>query len=1059
MAGEIYLQKRLVGLERTADEKYCTGKFTDCTKTLVEGFISTSCCSFVRISSHFKGSSKRFKAGNSTKSTIYFSQTNSTVPIPYHGYPFEVIATEKWNCNETSSMSKKHTTNEDGSKKRKSENNNSCSASIQIRTIRIYTEYGLPQYGDISEADIKKQRDDMKSKLLEAMTSKKSLKYTDIHYCRFPLAPAHDHSQQSSRLTATQLDKRVTKKIRELAKSGISDVHNIKAMVSDFVINTLFAHAEAEEKPKPDNPRYFPSIKAIRNHIFLAVGKVSNIPGYGQSKQIQSDDTMPPSVTKVMEIPLETSSTTLSNLENQKFNVGFVAVHAGAGFHSDDRWPGYKHLCEKVCEEVTEQLKHGVTAGEAVTLAIKMLEDSEMTNAGIGSNLTEDGKIECDASVMDTCPSPDSSNQCSSYFGSVACVGRIKNPICAAYKILDEQRKRPRLELGRIPPSFLVSEGAENWSRAHGIELCQTEDLISESSYKSWQKYHRKLVEKLTRSRQYQDKEEDNVQNEEELNKRLDTVGAVVLDMQGNVAAAVSSGGLILKMPGRVGQAAMYGCGCWASPGKTDKPAIAVSTSGCGEQLISTTLAKICAGNLQKDEQPYQAIQDTLVKDFLGSSMLNSDCDKQAGLLCLHHTKDSFNCTIEVVWGHTTSSMVIGHMSTNDNNPKTVLSRLPDNAIPGKSVTVGGSWIKVACSENTIEDRVVSNTEMETNNTSIDEALHNEVTIEVNTKNNDHQLIPLDGNMDDEKTKEFIDPDITIMFSSPIPDGIHESMCHVVFSDEFNRKIDPEFEKSIINNWEKRVADNPRFFNAQKFRIQSIDFRSTDETPQFTFNLGLTCYRDYMETNWSKDVHWLQDKGIKDYDNSQAYLAEPLGVAAIVITDDDKVVFQWRNLWVAESPGMLDVPGGHPEPTDAAGFTDSKKFVTFNNLHPDNTVHEIFYSQMKEVRDELNVPIEKVSNPILTGIIRNNLSAGRPVAYYNMRCHMTSDEILHQYSKGGLETDESTKLQFIPEKVISSLSQDQPELWKKMCPNGKAAVTLYTMLLNKKLKKKSGKTM
>ncbi|EMP31752.1 Threonine aspartase 1 [Chelonia mydas] len=142
--------------------------------------------------------------------------------------------------------------------------------------------------------------------------------------------------------------------------------------------------------------------------------------------------------------------------------------------------------------------------------------DSPFTNAGMGSNLNLLGEIECDASIMDGK---------SLNFGAV---GALSGFSLAAFK-----RNKRKLEL------------------AEKVET----DLIQ-----------------LKKRRQSSEKENDS--------GTLDTVGAVVVDQEGNVAAAVSSGGLALKHPGRVGQAALYGCGCWAENIGVHNPySTAVSTS------------------------------------------------------------------------------------------------------------------------------------------------------------------------------------------------------------------------------------------------------------------------------------------------------------------------------------------------------------------------------------------------------------------------------------------------------------------------------------------------
>ncbi|XP_036178135.1 threonine aspartase 1 isoform X10 [Myotis myotis] len=332
---------------------------------------------------------------------------------------------------------------------------------------------------------------------------------------------------------------------------------------------------------------------------------------------------------------------------------GFVLVHAGAGYHSESKAKEYKHVCKRACQKAIEKLQAGALATDAVTAALVELEDSPFTNAGMGSNLNLLGEIECDASIMDGK---------SLNFGAVGALSGIKNPVSVANRLLCEGQKG-KLSAGRIPPCFLVGEGAYRWAVDHGIPSCPPNIMTTRFSLAAFKRNKRKLelaerVEtdfiQLKKRRQSNEKENDS--------GTLDTVGAVVVDHEGNVAAAVSSGGLALKHPGRVGQAALYGCGCWAENTGAHNPySTAVSTSG----------------------SPFLASEDGV----LGGVIVLRSCRCSAEP---DSSQNKQTLLVEFLWSHTTESMCVGYMSAQDGKAKTHISRLPPGAVAGQSVAIEG---------------------------------------------------------------------------------------------------------------------------------------------------------------------------------------------------------------------------------------------------------------------------------------------------------------------------------------------------------------------------------
>ncbi|XP_036100293.1 threonine aspartase 1 isoform X6 [Molossus molossus] len=330
----------------------------------------------------------------------------------------------------------------------------------------------------------------------------------------------------------------------------------------------------------------------------------------------------------------------------------------------------------------------------------------------MGSNLNLLGEIECDASIMDGK---------SLNFGAVGALSGIKNPVSVANRLLCEGQKG-KLSAGRIPPCFLVGEGAYRWAVDHGIPSCPPNIMTTRFSLAAFKRNKRKLelAERVeTDFIQLKKRRQSNEKND---SGTLDTVGAVVVDHEGNVAAAVSSGGLALKHPGRVGQAALYGCGCWAENTGAHNPySTAVSTSGCGEHLVRTILARECSHALQA-EDAHQALLETMQNKFIrtmdliikvaaitelgaaelftiGSPFLASEDGVLGGVIVLRSCRCSAEpdssqskqtLLVEFLWSHTTESMCVGYMSAQDGKAKTHISRLPPGAVAGQSVAIEG---------------------------------------------------------------------------------------------------------------------------------------------------------------------------------------------------------------------------------------------------------------------------------------------------------------------------------------------------------------------------------
>ncbi|CCT71571.1 related to asparaginase [Fusarium fujikuroi] len=150
--------------------------------------------------------------------------------------------------------------------------------------------------------------------------------------------------------------------------------------------------------------------------------------------------------------------------------VPAIFVHAGAGFHSHQNEHIHLQACVAAVEMGMRFLRAGASATEAVEAALRILEDKEITNAGYGSNLSIDGVVECDATVVDHLGRS----------GACGAVPNIRNPISLAKLVLDMGNKP--LSLRRVAPNALVGEGARAFAEEHGLMIYPNEYMVSKNA-------------------------------------------------------------------------------------------------------------------------------------------------------------------------------------------------------------------------------------------------------------------------------------------------------------------------------------------------------------------------------------------------------------------------------------------------------------------------------------------------------------------------------------------------------------------------------------------------
>jgi L-asparaginase / beta-aspartyl-peptidase len=257
-----------------------------------------------------------------------------------------------------------------------------------------------------------------------------------------------------------------------------------------------------------------------------------------------------------------------------------LVVQGGAWDIPDDMVEAHLNGVRNAAAAGWRVLERGGSALDAVEEAVVVLEDDETFDAGRGSFLNRDGKVQLDAFIMDGATLRG---------GGVGCVERLRNPVRAARKILSDS-----------PHVYFVAEGAERFAAEHGIALCRNEDLI--------------IPREVERLRAYQAQASTGGNGNDLFAPAIshdmlshDTVGAVALDCNGNIAASTSTGGTLNKAPGRLGDSSLIGCGCYA-----DNLSAAASTTGWGEPIMKLVLAKWASDRVESGSLPEWAANEAM---------------------------------------------------------------------------------------------------------------------------------------------------------------------------------------------------------------------------------------------------------------------------------------------------------------------------------------------------------------------------------------------------------------------------------------------------------------
>jgi beta-aspartyl-peptidase (threonine type) len=280
-----------------------------------------------------------------------------------------------------------------------------------------------------------------------------------------------------------------------------------------------------------------------------------------------------------------------------------LLIHGGAWAMPDDAVASHERGIAAALAAGWSALSRGGTAVDAVAAAVALMEDDDTFDAGRGSFLTRDGRVQLDALLM---------NGADLRAGGVACIERLRNPIQAA-----------RLVLEQSPHVYFVGPGAERFATQHGMRLIENAELIVPRERERLMAFQRARASGQPDTT-FSGASGEQADLEAEVSHALpeelriddptlhshDTVGAVALDQYGNLAAGTSTGGTLSKAPGRVGDSSLIGCGCYA-----DNQSAAVSLTGWGEPIMKLVLGKWAVDRVASGASPQQAA--TAAIDYL----------------------------------------------------------------------------------------------------------------------------------------------------------------------------------------------------------------------------------------------------------------------------------------------------------------------------------------------------------------------------------------------------------------------------------------------------------
>ncbi|MFG0266397.1 MAG: isoaspartyl peptidase/L-asparaginase [Rhodopirellula sp. JB055] len=315
-----------------------------------------------------------------------------------------------------------------------------------------------------------------------------------------------------------------------------------------------------------------------------------------------------------------------------------IVIHGGAGSSpaqlGDASSRQRTAVLQRALQTGRDMLAGGGTAMDTVEAVIRTLEDNPIFNAGRGSVLTNDRRVEMDASVMD-----DKTLGC----GAVAGVTKVKNPISLARQVMTNTKH-----------VLLVGPGADEFAETQQVPLVDPKYFLS----------------------QHDDDEAANIAsvNQEEDESHLGTVGCVVLDSHGNLAAGTSTGGTAKKLPGRVGDSPIVGAGTYAANGLC-----AVSGTGVGEEYIRNSVAYDIAAQMRYASKSLESSVTEIMQNRLQPGIGGLIAVSQTGEIVMQHNTPGMSCAAADSTGRFETHLILdngGAPADQTNSPEAEITAL-----------------------------------------------------------------------------------------------------------------------------------------------------------------------------------------------------------------------------------------------------------------------------------------------------------------------------------------------------------------------------------------------